>query len=45
MQTKLIGSRYGKQHHALHRIIVVGAGAGGIELVTRVGDTLIAVST
>ena len=24
----------------LHRIVVVGGGAGGIELVTRLGDTL-----
>jgi NADH:ubiquinone reductase (H+-translocating) len=26
--------------HDLHRIVVVGGGAGGIELVTRLGDTL-----
>jgi hypothetical protein len=26
--------------HALHRIIVVGGGAGGLELVTRLGNTL-----
>jgi NADH dehydrogenase len=27
-------------NHGLHRIVVVGGGAGGIELVTRLGDTL-----
>ncbi len=26
--------------HGLHRIVVVGGGAGGLELVTRLGDTL-----
>jgi NADH dehydrogenase len=26
--------------HAVHRIIVIGGGAGGLELVTRLGDTL-----
>jgi NADH dehydrogenase len=29
-----------KAAHDLHRIVVVGGGAGGIELVTRLGDTL-----
>jgi NADH:ubiquinone reductase (H+-translocating) len=25
---------------ALHRIVIVGGGAGGLELATRLGDTL-----
>ena len=35
---KLIGAESGES--AVHRIVVVGGGAGGLELVTRLGDTL-----
>ena len=31
-------SRYGSP--ALHRIVIVGGGAGGLELATRLGDTV-----
>jgi NADH dehydrogenase len=37
------GARVGRAHvpdPALHRIVVVGGGAGGLELVTRLGDRL-----
>jgi NADH dehydrogenase len=30
----------GKSETALHRIVIVGGGAGGLELATRLGDTL-----
>src|SRR6516162_4175183 len=35
---KLIGAESGES--AVHRIVVIGGGAGGLELVTRLGDTL-----
>ena len=35
---KLIGAESGES--AVHRIVVIGGGAGGLELVTRLGDRL-----
>src|SRR4030095_862178 len=29
-----------RRHGALHRIVIVGGGAGGLELATRLGDSL-----
>src|SRR5512144_55443 len=36
----VLGSRDATNRDALHRIVVVGGGAGGLELATRLGDTL-----
>ena len=33
-------SRHRPARGALHRIVIVGGGAGGLELATRLGDTL-----